>query len=170
MIASIALAAAFIAACIGLLVQRKRMRAERMQHQQEIEQIRAENIGFRREIGALERDLEAEQHYSDSLRQEIDDQKEELLRAAERVENAENRRTVAEKEIFASRMRLEQLQQQLDQAHAEQNAQEQLYQDIILDRDQTITRLQDRLHKRKKKKTEVLDQQITLEDLFENMQ
>lgn len=169
MIASIALAAAFIAASVYLLIKRKRMRAERMQHQQEIEQLRGENIGFRREIGALERELDAEQRYSDSLKQEIEDQKEELLRAAERVSNAESRRTDAEKEIFASRMRLDQLQQQLKQAHEEQRAQEHLYQDIIYDRDQTITQLQEKLHKRsRKKKPEILDQQITLDDLLNN--
>ena len=95
--------------------------------------------------------------------------KEELQRAADRVAQAENRRTVAEKEIFASRMRLDQFQQQLKQAHDEQRAQEQLYQDIIYDRDQTITQLQEKLHKRsKKKKPEILDQQITLDDLLNN--
>jgi len=169
MIASIALGAAFVAACIALLRQRKRMRIERETFQQEIDHLRAENIDLRREVSALERDYESEKQYSESLEQKIDAQNEEIQRFTERVTQAENRRTDAEKEIFASRMRLEQLQNQLRRSRDEQNAQELLYQDIIRDRDQTISNLQDRLHKRKKKKPEVLDQQITLEDLFNNM-
>lgn len=167
MIASMVLALAFIAACIMLLCQWKRMRAEREQSQAEAEHLRAENIDLRRELSALEREFEEEQQYSDSLNEEIDAQKEELQRAAERVTQAEIRRTDAEKEIYAGRMRLDQLQQQLKQSHEEQRAQEQLYQDIIHDRDQTITQLQDKLHKRsRKKKPEILDQQITLDDIL----
>ena len=169
MIASIALGTAFVAACIVLICQGRRMKRERMLFQQETDQLRGENIGFRREVGALEREFEEEKRYSESLEQKIDAQNEELQRMSDRVTQAENRRTDAEKEVYARRMQIEQLQNQLQQSHAEQTAQEQLYQDIIRDRDQTISNLQEKLHKRKKKKTEILDQQITLEDLFNNM-
>lgn len=167
MVASIALALGLAAACIAMLLKERQMRAQREQARVETDHLRMENIELRRELGALERDLESEQRYSDSLEQKITVQQEELQRAAERVAQAEIRRTDAEKEIFASRMRLDQLQQQLKQSHDEQNAQEQLYQDIIRDRDQTIAQLQEKLHKRsKKKKQDVLDQQITLDDLL----
>ena len=64
MIASIVLMLALAAACVGLLLQRKRAKAEREQLRQEMEHLRADNIDFRREISALERDFEAEKQYS----------------------------------------------------------------------------------------------------------
>lgn len=152
-------------------VRQRRMLAERDAENErlriEADGIRRENVDMRREIAALCRDVEEEQRYSDQLNEELDAQFQRLLDAEQRAERAEMRRTDAEKEIYAGRMRAEQLQQQLRQAHDEQLAQEQLYQDIIRERDQTIAALQDRLHKRhKKKKTEVLDRQITLDDIL----
>ena len=118
----------------------------------------------------MDRELDSERRYVDDLERVIEGKNLELQRADERVESAENRRTDAEKEIYARRMQIDQLQQQLDQAHESQLAQERLYQDIIFDRDQTIARLQEKMNKRgKKKKNEVLDQQITLDDLFGHM-
>lgn len=167
-------AAAALAACVAVGVlctrlrgQLKRLEEDAQQLRIEIDGIRRENVDFRREIAALCRELEDEQHYSDQLNQDLDDQYRQLLEAEQRAERAESRRTDAEKEIYAGRMRAEQLQQQLRQAHDEQLAQEQLYQDIIRDRDKTIARLQERsLKLRPKKKKDVLDQQITLDDLL----
>ncbi len=132
----------------------------------DIEGIRRENIDLRREIAALNRDLDEEQAYSDSLAEEIDHQQAQLQHAMQRAENAETRRTDAEKEIYAGRMRISQLEQQLKQAYKEQANQEQLYQDIIRDRDQTIQKLQENSPKRRKKKPDILDQQITLDDIM----
>lgn len=163
-------ALACIAAVVLCIHSRKRLKqqeAEIQQLQIEKDGICRENVELRREIAGLCRDLEEEQLYSDQLNQDLDDQYQLLLDTQERAERAEARRTDAEKEIYAGRMRAEQLQQQLKQSHEEQNNQERLYQDIIRDRDRTISELQDKLHKRrKKKKPEVIDRQITLDDLL----
>ena len=170
-IAAAALAASacmiVLAVCIRQRKQMARTDADVQQLRIELEGIRRENIDFRREIAALNRDIEEEQRYSDRLSEELDNQYRLLLEAEQRVERAESRRTDAEKEIYAGRMRAEQLQQQLRQAHMEQMSQEQLYQDIIRDRDLTIAKLQEkgRRHRLKKKK-EVLDQQISFDDLL----
>lgn len=153
--------------CIRLRRQLNQQEAEAQQIRIEIDGIRRENIDLRREIAALCREIEDEQRYSDQLNQDLDDQYQCLLVAEQRAERAEARRTDAEKEIYAGRMRAEQLQQQLRQAHEEQLAQEQLYQDIIRDRDKTIARLQEKnIKHRPKKKKEVLDHQITLDDIL----
>ena len=53
------------------------------------------------------------------------------------------------------------------EAHEEQLAQEQLYQDIIRERDETIAKLQEGQQKRRpRRKPGVLDQQITLNDIL----
>jgi len=169
-IVAAALAAACVAVgaiCIRFRGQLKQRESEVQQLRIEIDGIRRENVDCRREIAALCRELEDEQCYSDRLNQDLDDQYNRLLEAEQRAERAEARRTDAEKEIYAGRMRAEQLQQQLRQAHDEQLAQEQLYQDIIRDRDKTIARLQEKGRKhRMKKKREALDHQITLDDLL----
>jgi len=167
MIAAAALALVWIATVVVWLRGRRKRRKQIEQLNQENERLRDENISLRREIAALERDLEDEQAHSDELDAEIERLHGELAQAAERVGRAESRRTDAEKEMFATRMRIDQLQQQLSQSRTEQINQERLYQDIIEDRDQTISALQDKLHKRRKKKKEdVLDQQITLDDIL----
>lgn len=162
-----------VGTCIVYIQQRREllMRRERdsesEQIRQENEGVRRENVSLRREIAALCRDVEEEQRYSGELEAELDAQDERISHAEERADRAEARRTEAEKEIYASRMRAEQLAQQLKQCHQEQLAQEQLYQDIIRERDLTIAKLQENPQKRRtKKKVEVLDQQITLDDLF----
>lgn len=168
--AAVLMALACIAALAVCIRQRKQIQqndADLQQLRIELDGIRRENIDFRREIAALNRDIEEEQRYSDRLTEELDNQYRLLMDAEERVTRAENRRTDAEKEIYAGRMRAEQLQQQLRQAHLEQMTQEQLYQDIIRDRDATIAQLQERSVKlRPKKKKDVLDQQITLDDIL----
>lgn len=167
--AAIAVAACIIvlAVCIRQRMRIAQLEAELQQLRIELEGIRRENVDFRREIAGLCRDLEEEQQYSDQLSEELDKQYQLLLEAEQRVERAEIRRTDAEKEIYAGRMRAEQLQQQLRQAHMEQMAQEQLYQDIIRDRDATIAQMQEKHRKhRLKKKKEVLDQQISFDDLL----
>lgn len=159
--------------CIVYIQQRKEL-LTRKEHdseaellRQECESIRRENVSLRREIAALCRDIENEQDYSADLEAELDAQDKRLADEMERADRAEARRTEAEKEIYASRMRAEQLAQQLKQSHQEQLAQEQLYQDIIRERDLTIAKLQESPQKRRtKKKVEVLEQQITLEDLL----
>lgn len=167
MIAVAALTAILLALVILCFRMRRKYRAEKTQLEQENGRLRDENISMRRELAALERDLEAEQAHSDDLALEIEELRTQLEQASERVRRAEDRRTDAEKEMFATRMRVDQLQQQLRQSRDEQNNQERLYQDIISDRDQTIASLQDKLYKRRRKKKEdVLDQQITLDDIL----
>lgn len=167
MIAAAVLAVILLTETVFWLRARAAHRRALAQLQQESEQLRGENISLRREVAARERDVEAEQAHSDSLAVEIEQLQDELAQFADRVQRAEARRTDAEKEMFATRMRIDQLQQQLHQSHTEQINQEKLYQDIISERDRTISTLQDKLHKRRKKKKEdVLDRQITLDDIL----
>ena len=169
-IVSAALAVVLAGVCAALAVQWNKRRALEQQAammRRDGEFMSRENVGFRQEIAALWRDLEAEQARSDAFEDELDRQYEALQQSEERARRAEARRTEAEKEVYASRMRMNQLQQQLSQAHQEQLAQEQLYQDIIRDRDLTIARLQENPQKRRaKKKIEALEQQITLDDIL----
>lgn len=156
-----------VAVCIHQHRRLKHQEEELQQLHMEIDGIRRENVELRREIARLCRELEDEQQYSNQLNKDLDDQYQQLLDALDRAERAESRRTDAEKEIYAGRMRAEQLQQQLKQSHEEQLNQERLYQDIISDRDRTIETLQDKLHKRRKKKrNETIERQITLDDLL----
>lgn len=153
--------------CIWLRKKLAERDAEIVQLRIDIDGLGRENVDFRREIAALCREIEEEQLYSDQLNEEIDRMNDRLSEAEQRAERAEARRTDAEKEIYAGRMRAEQLQRQLEQARTEQNVQELLYQDIIRDRDQTIARLQEKNRKhRSKKKRETLDYQITLDDIL----
>ena len=72
--------------------------------------------------------------------------------------------------MSAARMRADLLEGQLTQLQKEQRAQEQLYQDILRDRDDTIARFQDQHQKRRaRKKAETLDQQISINDILKGM-
>lgn len=173
MIVSVLLALVCAGTCIVYIQQRKELLlrkehdGEPEQLRQEIDHYRRENVSLRRETAALYRALEDEQKYSDELDREFDEQYERLVHAEQRAERAEARRTEAEKEIYAGRMRANLLERQLKELQDNQLAQEQLYQDIIRERDLTIAKLQESQPKRRpKKKPDILEQQVTLEDLL----
>lgn len=174
MIVSVALALICAGTCIVYIQQRKELLLRKEhdgipeQLRQEMDHYRRENVTLRRETAALYRALEDEQNYADDLEQELDEQYARLVHAEQRAERAEARRTDAEKEIYAGRMRSDLLERQLKELQDNQLAQEQLYQDIIRERDLTIAKLQESQPKRKpnKKKPDILDQQVTLEDLI----
>ena len=173
----IIVSAALALACIALIIINRQQRGELLQRrEQELDtdelrrqtsRIRSDNARRRREIAALHRALEAEQDHSDALECALEELRTRISDAEQRAEQADARRIGLEKEIAAGRMRAGLLEQQLRQAMEEQNAQEQLYQDIIRERDETIVRLQDAQPKRKpRKKPEILGQQITLGEIL----
>lgn len=149
------------------LLRQKEQEADAEALRQEVKRIRNDNARRRREIAALHRALEAEQEHSDDLELALEEQRERTLQAEKGIEQADARRIETEKEASAGRMRAGLLERQLKEAHEEQLAQEQLYQDIIRERDETIAKLQEGQQKRRpRRKPGVLDQQITLNDIL----
>lgn len=136
----------------------------------EIRVVRGEDVLRRREIAALHRALDDEQDRSDAILQELENVYEQARAAHARAEQAEARRIRAEKEVYAIRMRTDLLEKQISQLNQELSNQEKLYQDILRERDNQIARLQEGQSKRRvRKKPDVLDQQVSLEDLLGGM-
>lgn len=132
--------------------------------------LRGENARWRRENAVLHRALQNEQAHSDDLERALADQQHCIEDAERRADQANARRIEAERAVSAARMRADLLEGQLTQLQKEQRAQEQLYQDILRDRDDTIARFQDQHQKRRaRKKAETLDQQISISDILKGM-
>lgn len=165
--------AALSAVCIHKTTQLKEQAAravdaEELRH--EIRVVRGEDVLRRREIAALHRALDEEQDRSDAILQELEDVYDQARAAEARAEQADARRIRAEKEVYASRMRTDLLEKQIAQLQTEQINQEKLYQDILRERDAQISRLQENQPKRRpRKRTDVLDQQVSLEDVLGGM-
>ena len=153
-------------------VQRLRGVEERARkNEEELQFLREENVRQRREAASIERALNAQQQRTEDLLDELDEMDRALERAQQRIRNAEARMSDAEKDVFASRMRVGQLEKQLEKARREQLNQDRIYQDILRERDDTIARLQEAQPRRRtKKKIDVLDQQITLNDILGEME
>jgi len=136
----------------------------------EIRAVRGEDVRRRREIASLRRALEEEQENSDALAQDLEYAEDKLREAVRLAEQADARRIRTEKDVSAHRMRADLLEKQIAQLNQEQINQEKLYQDILKERDAQIARLQDNQPKRRaRRKPDVLDQQVTLDELFGGM-
>lgn len=127
---------------------------------------RNENLRLRGENVAIHRALEAEQDHGDHLQDALEVQQTRTEEALRRADRADARRIEAEKSAAAAGMRARLLESQCDQLQKEQLAQERLYQDILKEREETIARLQDQQKRRPRKRNDVLDQQISLNDLL----
>lgn len=161
--------AALTAGCAklrGLLREQKVNDETAEMLERENKRLRNENARRQRECATLRRALEAEQDHGDRLHQALDAQTEIARQAQQQAENADAKRVAAEKDIYAGRMRIDLLEREIDQMQKEQLAQEQLYQDIFRDHQETIAKLQDQQKRRTRKKPDVLDQQITLSDIL----
>jgi len=135
--------------------------------ERELYELRADNTRRRREVAALLRELQEEQERSDAFEDAYVRQKRFSDQLKLRVEQADSRRIESEKEVFAGRMRIQLLEEQVSTLEREQVAQEQLYQDILREREETLARLQDQQQKKRpRKKNEVSEEQITFDDLF----
>lgn len=176
MIAAILLApttAVLAAVCIR---QRNHLAQARMRQEdadafrREAAVLRGENARWRRENAALHRALQAEQAHADDVERALIHAQRLADDAGRRADQANIRRIDAERAISAGKMRTDLLEKQLTQLQREQRAQEQLYQDILRDRDDTIARLQDQHQKRRsRKKGEALEQQITINDILKGI-
>ena len=82
---------------------------------------------------------------------------------------ADARRIETEKAVAAAEMRARLLKGHCDRLQKEQLTQEQLYQDILKEREETISKLQDQPKRRPRKRNDVLDQQISLNDLLKEV-
>lgn len=176
MIAAILLALAAAVLAVVCIRQHGKLEAARAQQEnaesfrRDAAVLRGENARWRRENAALHRALENEQAYSDDMERALADQQRCIEEAERRADQANARRIEAERAVSAGRMRADLLEGQLTQLQKEQRAQEQLYQDILRDRDDVIARLQDQHQKRRaRKKAEALDQQITISDILKGM-
>ena len=65
-------------------------------------------------------------------------------------------------------MRVELLERQIERSQQEFLSSERLYQNILQEQEQTITRLQDQQKRRARRKPEVLEQQISIKDLLDD--
>lgn len=174
MIAAIALSVAAAALAVFCFRMRKQLKerdardVEMSSLQQETYALRGENARARREIAALYRALEEEQDRSDAFEEAYNEQRSLLHQAGQQADRAEARRIEAEKDIYAGRMRISLLEQQIEAMQREQLAQEQLYQDILREKEETIFQLQNQQPKyRPKKKNDLLEQQqVTLDDIL----
>lgn len=176
MIAAILLALTAVVLAAVCIRQHRELEDARAQQEnaesfrQDAAVLRGENARWRRENAALHRALQNEQAHSDDVECALIDQQRRAEDAERRADQANARRIEAERAVSAGRMRTDLLEGQLTQLQKEQRAQEQLYQDILRDRDDTIARLQDQHQKRRaRKKAEALDQQITISDILKGM-
>ena len=176
MIAAIllALTAAVLAvACIrahGKLEDARAQREDAESFRRDVAILRGENARWRRENAALHRALENEQAHSDDLERALIEQQRRAEDAERRADQANARRIEADRAVSAGRMRADLLEGQIAQLQREQRVREQLYQVILRDRDDAIARLQDQHQKRRiRKKSEALDQQITISDILKGM-
>lgn len=165
-----AVCAVLAANCVRLnrsLQQQDAQASEAEELRREIRAVRGEDVRRRREIAVLRRALEDEQENSDALAQDLEYAEEQLREAVRLAEQADARRILAEKDVSAQRMRNDLLEKKIDQLNREQFNQEKLYQDILKERDAQIARLQDGQPKRRsRKKPDVLDDQVSLDDLI----
>lgn len=172
------IAAAALAALCGFLIARGARLKNQLQSRdsgaQELDVLRQELYAARcgearrrRENAAIHRALQAEQRRNDELQQALDLQADQLAGAERRASEEEARRIAAEKSVSAVQMKVGLLEKQIETLEREQLAQEELYQDILRDREETIDRLQESHARRKiRRRPDILDQQISFNDLL----
>ena len=174
-IAAVLLALTVAALLVVCARQRRQIDAQRVRQndaetlQREQYALRDENVRLRRENAALHRALEAEQGRSDRLEDALHDQRIRTEEAVQRADRADARRIETEKAVAAAEMRARLLEGHCDRLQKEQLTQEQLYQDILKEREETISKLQDQPKRRPRKRNDVLDQQISLNDLLKEV-
>jgi len=168
--AVLALGCAALGIFCGLLKRQLRTRTDQESAVAELERevriARGGDIRRRREIARLHQALDEEEAAVDALTEETERLREALEESERRTRAAELRRTAAEKEIYAGQMKLRLLEKQAEDTEQAMRAQEQLYQDILREREAAIARLQEGQKRKQRKKPEVLEQQITLDDLL----
>ena len=172
MIATSVLAAVLIVllcVCLYLISRLRESRSgadELTSLQQALYSARSECVRCRRELDEAYDDLEEEQARSVSFESAYFNQLALTEQALQRVQVEEARRIEAEKSVYAGRMRIGLLEKEVATLQSEQTAQELLYQDILREHEETIARMQEPAKRRTKKKPEIFDQQITLNDLL----
>lgn len=173
MIAAIALAvgcAALLAALIRANARVSLQEAQRNDNdalRQELNNLRGEVARRRREAAGLHHALEEERKYSDALDRDIDELEMLLSQSKSRIDAADAQRIETEKQVHAGRMRIGLLERQVSELQNGQLAQEQMYRDILREKEEIIAKLQKTQSKqRPKRKNDVLDQQITLSDIL----
>ena len=173
MIATGVLAVAFIALlCITLHMHRKLRESESgavelTSLQQALYSARSDCVRCRRELDDVYDDLEEEQARSVSFESAYFNQLALTEQAMQQARTEEARRIETEKSVYAGRMRIGLLEKEVAALQSEQTAQELLYQDILREHEETIARLQEPAKRKPRKKPDMLDQQITLNDLLE---
>ncbi len=96
----------------------------------------------------------------------MDDLRSQLRYADQRTQSAEAHRIAADRDAAAANMRATLLENQLDRLQKEQAEQEQIYQDILREREDELARLREAHRPRARRKAEALDQQISLDELL----
>ena len=172
-IAAILLAAlcGVLAACTAGLKNQLRQQQDEVRAQEdlrsELQTARHEELRRRRENAALHRALETERRYSAELEQALNLQTEQVAEAERLAGIAEKRRIAAEKDLSANQMKIRLLERQIDELEAGQLTQDQIYQELLRDHETAIAHLQDQQKRRaSRRKPDVLDQQISLNDLL----
>lgn len=169
-------AAVLAAACAGLacLCVRLRRRAAGLAQQlndgeamrRELRALQEINARRLQDAGSLRRALQSAQDHAAALKESMDDLRSQLRYADQRAQSAEARRIAADRDAAAANMRATLLENQLDRLQKEQAEQEQIYQDILREREDELSRLREAHRPRTRRKAEVLDQQISLDELL----
>lgn len=169
-------AAVLAAACAGLacLCVRLRRRAAGLAQQlndgeamrRELRALQEINARRLQDAGSLRRALQSAQDHAAALKESMDDLRSQLRYADQRAQSAEARRIAADRDAAAANMRATLLENQLDRLQKEQAEQEQIYQDILREREDELARLRETHRPRARRKAEALDQQISLDELL----
>ena len=164
-----ALGVGLAAACFRLnqqLKQREEALLQRAQADDELQRLRMDDVRRRREIAALNRRLEDAFAEGDRLDAQLDALRRRAEAAEARAQQADKRRIAAEKDVSAEEMKNRLLEKQYAELEQNQLAQERLYQGILREKETLIEQLQAPPKRRAHKKPDVLDRQITLNDLL----
>ncbi len=171
----IILSAALTAACAALAAvcarQRRLLRGQarksdagRESERRELRALRDENERRIRAFASLRQALDGERLRAESLEDAVAAAEAREAEANDRARRAEARRAEADRDAAAAGMRAGLLEKQVERLTREQRAQEQIYQDILREREEELDRLRESVKRRQRRRSEVLDQQITLDD------
>ena len=167
-------AAALAAACAGLIWRCARLRRqigaleERLAgaeaSRRELRALQDVNARRLQDAGSLRRALQSARARADALEDSLDDLRGQLRYAGQRAQSAEERRAAADRDAAAANLRATLLENQLDRLQREQREQGQIYQDILREREEELSRLREARRPRGRRRGDVLDRQVTLEE------
>ncbi|MBE5806826.1 MAG: hypothetical protein E7317_00580 [Clostridiales bacterium] len=178
MIATIVLALACIVLAI-LWIQEQRsgelharqLENERRASERSLTRLKSDQARRAEEMALLRRELEILRDRVRWLEKDVSERAERYRTAVERGQREEKRRMAAERDLSAVRMREDQLEKQRtmltherESLLSERTEMERFYSDLLRESEETIVKLQGTQARHTKRKAEVLEDQVTLEE------